>query len=252
MRKARKEEAKKLIARMIKLAQKAFGEVRRDTSLDPLETVLMLQLAEGSTPERAARARRALEEEYVDLNEVRVSPPSQIAEVIAGVTDEENKAFGIKRFLERLFNHQHCIDFSFFTELSSQGARAYLEEIESVPRHVVDSVMMCFYSEGVLPVDANIVRVVHRVGLIGRMRPMDAEGRLRELVLKRQVLTFHELTSRIAHDNCLLSVKHCERCPLAPVCETAKALKRKPKAKKAKAAPREAKKSRKKAAKKKK
>jgi len=224
VQKAEKAEAKNQIARMISLAQKAYGEVHRDTAMDPLETAVMLLLADGTTPERAARARRAIEEEYVDLNEVRVSPPSQIAEVIAGVGDEDKKAFRIKRFLERLFNHQHCVDFSFFADLSPQGARAYLEEVEGMPGRVVDNMMMRFFNEGVLPVDAGIVRVAQRVGLVGRVRPKDAEALLRELVLKRQVLPFHELISRVANDACLASVKHCERCPLAPVCKTAKAL----------------------------
>jgi len=231
VQKAKKAEAKKLVARIIELAEKAYGEVRRDTTVDPLETVLVLILAEGATLEKARKARHVFEEEFVDINELRVSPPSQVAELIAGIGDEENKALYIKRFLERLYNHQHCIDFSFFSELSAQGARAYLEDIESIPERIIDNIMMRYFNEGILPVDAAIARVAHRIGLTKNANIDDVTVLLKSIMLKRQVLPFYELIEQVAHEVCLVSVKHCKLCPLSSVCAMAKIMKEKAKAK---------------------
>jgi len=217
---------------MTALAQKTYGEVRRDPHEDPLERVLFLILADRSTPEKARKGRESLERQLVDLNEMRVTSVAQIAEVIDGVGYEEDKATILKRFLERLFNHQHCISFDFFRELTPAGARAYLEESETMPHRIVVNLMMRFFGEGVLPVDAQLLRVVQRVGVFDRVEMDLAESMLTALVPKRQVFAFHELMHYVAHDACLVSVKHCDRCPLASICKTAKTKAvRKPKAK---------------------
>jgi len=243
-----KAKAKTLVAKLIELAEKAYGHVRRDNRIDPLEEMLLLILSDGSTFDRASKAREQMNAGFVDLNEIRVSSPAQIAEVIEGVDNEERKAELVKRFLERLFNHQAAIQFDFLTDLTPAGARAYLEEIDDMPPRVVANMMMRHFGEGALPIDENIHRVAYRVGLLGRMGLDKAEGLLREIVTKRQVFAFHELLENVAQDTCLVSVKHCESCPLASACATAKQTKAKTAAKpdrktKAKAKPAKAKKA---------
>ena len=211
-------ERRKLAVLLIELAEKAYGQVKRDTRVNPLEEMLLLILAEGSTMERAVKAFQEFSTEFVDLNELRVSPAGQIAEVIFGVTQEQRKAELIKRFLDKIFAQHHFIRLDFLAEMTAAGARSYIEGIEDMPPRVVANLMMRHFGETKMPADESILRVVQRVKLIEDIDLDKAEETLGEIVNKRQAFTFHELMERVAADTCLVSVRHCGRCPLSSVC----------------------------------
>ena len=80
MKQARTYEAKvrKLLAKMPKTGQKGSPD-----EADPIRTMVEAVFQSNTSSAKASKAIRAIEKEYVDFNELRVSPVKDIVECVA-------------------------------------------------------------------------------------------------------------------------------------------------------------------------
>src|SRR5579883_3517848 len=84
-------------------ACKAEGETVSTDSLPVLEQFIYGLCREGATREQADRAFRALQENFFDWNEVRVSSLREIEEAFDGLPDTERRAERLISFLQEVF-----------------------------------------------------------------------------------------------------------------------------------------------------
>src|SRR3954462_11401674 len=78
--------------------------------LSVLEGIVYGICHEGTTREQANQALSRFKDEFFDWNEVRVSSLDEIEENLAGISEPQERARRIRRFLRQLFNRTY--DFS--------------------------------------------------------------------------------------------------------------------------------------------
>src|SRR5947209_4340275 len=91
------------IGRVLTSLRKGHAETEPLPSEDTLSHLIIVTLLDGTTQARARAAFRRLQESFVDWNELRVTPPDEIADVMGGLPAGREKAVQITGFLNAVF-----------------------------------------------------------------------------------------------------------------------------------------------------
>ncbi|MEM8758023.1 MAG: hypothetical protein AAGF47_09610 [Planctomycetota bacterium] len=134
------------------------GEHERDPVIDELLWSYLVWEA-GET--RAAPRFAAIAEQYVDLNDLRVGLPADIAGVI-GVTYPKaaERTERLLATLNDIFHREHAVSLSHLTELPKRKAKAYLASLEAIPAYVATRVGLVALGIHGLPLDERLTALL--------------------------------------------------------------------------------------------
>jgi endonuclease-3 len=191
---------------------------------DPLDEIVLEVLSEDSTNKDAARAFRELRRAFVDWNEVRVSRPGEIQQVLEPLEGAASKARRIQQMLDGLFRRRSALSLSFLLDAGPREARDFLGQLEGVGEEFAARVMLHSLGYPAVAVTPAVARVSQRVGLVGEEFSVeDIRRRLAKIVLKERMCAFHTLVSDHARRACLVTSPKCGRCVLRRLCQTGRA-----------------------------
>jgi endonuclease III len=179
---------------------KKFGPPELPEPTDPIKQLIVGLLAENSSETRAAALFERICEQMVDLNELRVTPPMELAETIGSTVPlAREKSERICRVLNEIRLRQDALDLSFLKQRGRREAREYLESLEGVGLYAAASVMAHSLGGHAIPVDYLTIYVLRKEGVVDdeadqptvqsfleRHVPA-AEGRVFALLLNRHV-----------------------------------------------------------------
>ncbi len=209
-------EAIRTIHEKLKQAWADEVEVPRRKTLDELVFNLLLQ---GSSKERAERAFEALKEEFHDWNEVRVTLPSTIVEVIKGVGLESLKAMRLVKILQGIFEDRSEVDLEFLREMEPKAVSNYLGNMEGIGGHAVESVLAFSLDRHVFPLTKAAERFAERFGLVeGKNAGRDFKNLVEEGVPEGEMPLFIVLLDHHNQVVCRADRPKCSKCPLASDC----------------------------------
>ena len=216
--------AKTTPAKVLRKALTALGRKygrQRLRSLKPPFEETMLAILEGDTT--GVRAREGLEilkRDFVDWNEVRVSPVRELEDVLEAVGgDLVTKAELVRAVLADLFSTRHSIDMDHVAGMKPREMREYFSRFPGMPRRVIEHVVL--YSAGgpAFPVTADARRVAARLGILSfELAPPEAEQALTKLVLRSRAYSFVELFGAHADETCTARRPRCTECVLKSFC----------------------------------
>jgi endonuclease-3 len=196
---------------------------------------------EGTTRTVADRAFKNLRTQFFDWNEVRVSSPHEIEEVIPGVPGAGERAQRIIGVLQYWFELKYNFDMEDLAKkglkdaarqvarMLSEVAKSGMKEAGKVPLRLIDgndyvvaSVIQYGLGGHAIPLDAPSLRVVRRLGLVDD----DAENleavraSIEHYIPKAKGSAFNEYLSSVAADYCFEENPKCSACPLRADCPT--------------------------------
>ena len=121
-------------------------------------------LEENATSTRANRGLAKISSHFVDFNDLRVSPPSEIEQTL-GVSypEAERRADRIIETLNRVFNRHHALDLEFVWKMGKRDLRIYFERLHASP--YVISRMLQMAHVHVIPVDSLVQTACVKLGL---------------------------------------------------------------------------------------
>ncbi len=101
---------------------------------DRVEQVLWMILLRHSSQDRALRALRTLQRHYLDYNELRVAPATDIAEVIGSYVRGDGVAVAdeLRGFLRKIRERHNLVGFKFLDDLGLEEKRRALSELPGV------------------------------------------------------------------------------------------------------------------------
>jgi endonuclease III len=153
------KEVKRLFRQMLK----QFGKPAVPEPTDPIEQLIIGMLAACTTDVKAQAAYRKLREQMVDLNELRVTPPMELAELLReSVPLARDKAQRIVDALNAVRRRQDKLDLSFLKQRGRREARDYLEALDGVNRAAAASVVLYSLGGHAIPVDELTVYVLRQ------------------------------------------------------------------------------------------
>jgi hypothetical protein len=248
--------SKLTVTDLLEKVENRFGLVRELDEPEGLDQLVLLFLARRLPFKKARGVLRRLKTDFVDWNDVRVTPPCELAEVFDGVGGVD--AYAIATELGDLLSTLY-LRFNKMTVDLRKAPNAAPEEVKRaqktaaflLERSSLYAALMTTYAgdhdDVVASPDAS--RVAARLGFVPA-RASDAS--VREALLKRSKsgervglqFALHLLAERVCHKATPL----CDECPVLDACPSAKPAekappekaKKAPKARKPSAAPKKA------------
>lgn len=199
------------------------GRAREAAPRKVLEQFLYAICREGTTREAADSAYRALEEKFYDWNEIRVSSPRELADVLAEfVTDSEARAQRLIEFLHEVFETTFSFDLEALQKKGFKQAAKQLARYQAANDYAVAWVVQQSLGGHSIPLDENALRVLRRLGLIedGENDLEALRASLEHQVPKARGTEFVDLISAVAVEHCWEEDPACPMCPLHKRCPT--------------------------------
>ncbi|MGQ9648742.1 MAG: endonuclease III domain-containing protein [Phycisphaerae bacterium] len=154
--------AKRLRQLFNRLVRK-FGKPTVPEPPDPLEQLLVAILGSNTSHHKALTAFKKLREQMVDLNELRVTPVSELARIINPLVPQaEAKAQRIVDALNDIRRRHDTLDLSFLKQRGRREAREYLESLEGVDRYAAASVALFSLGSHAIPVDELTLQMLRK------------------------------------------------------------------------------------------
>ena len=185
-----------------------------------LEEFVYAVCREGTTREQADRAFRNLREQFFDWNEVRVSSPREVEEVLGDLPGADLRAQRIVSFLQEVFETTFSFDLEPLQKKVLKQAAKQLARHQAANDYAVAWVVQQTLGGHAVPVDAPTMRVCRRMGLVDNDQD-DGEAlrtSLEHLVPKAKAPQFNELVSALAEELCTEADPACASCPMAGEC----------------------------------
>lgn len=154
--------AKRLRQLFNRLVRK-FGKPTIPEPPDPLEQLLVAILGSNTSHYKGFTAFKKLREQMVDLNELRVTPVSELAKIISPLVPQaEMKAQRIVDALNDIRRRHDTLDLSFLKQRGRREAREYLESLEGVDRYAAASVALFSLGGHAIPVDELTLQMLRK------------------------------------------------------------------------------------------
>jgi len=131
---------------------------------DPIlaEFVFSLLLAE-STPLLARAAFEVFKSEFVDLNELRISLPDEVAELLGeDYPHADERTARIRATLHDIYQREHVMSLAALAEAGKREIRHYLESLNGVTPFVIARVKLLHLGGSAVPVDNTLLSRLHK------------------------------------------------------------------------------------------
>lgn len=218
-RKARSRHLRQVLA----VLEKQLGRRRRRRRPDALETLLHSVLAGNGSDGLAARILEKLHLELVDWNELRVTSPREIEELISPLGDAAEKALLIRRILHKLFRERHSLSLGHFKRFGQERLSQDLDELGGLTEPMKARILLKAFDVNVLPMTEDIERLTKRLGLIeSYLTAGKVKEAVEEILPPKRVYSFYHLMSEHAETVCSARNYVCTTCVLASVCARGK------------------------------
>ncbi len=160
----------KNVAEHLQRIRKLFNKVKKEggaTALppveEPIEALLRGVLSDYAADARAATALSRLRTAVVDLNELRVTPVSEIVEIIGADYPMVRKAATeLTAALNAIYNRLHHLDLSFLKKSAKRSAESFFNSLDGVNAHARASVILRCIKGHAVPVDAAMYQLLRR------------------------------------------------------------------------------------------
>ena len=142
---------------LLKKLTKEYSPKPRQT-MEPLQALVRAAMSYDVSDAKADEAMRAIEKEFVDLNELRVATDLEIHELL-GVRYPaiERRVAMITQALNNIFEREHTMNLERLKTVSRRDARQFLRELPDIHPFVEAYVMLYAFDGHTFPADAEIL-----------------------------------------------------------------------------------------------
>ncbi len=134
---------------------------------DPLDQLVLSVLSQETTLGNASKAFNKLLHVMVDLNELRVSSPREIADVIAPyIPNSRTCASRLVKLLNEVFNRENALNLETLRSMGKREAKHRLEELAGIEPYHVASVVLWSLGGHAIPVNAKLLAALRKDELV--------------------------------------------------------------------------------------
>lgn len=169
---------------------------------DRIPRLLTAILEENATAEDAEKALAALRQEYVDFNELRVSPSKEMVERIGREYPQaRGKAMTIVTVLNAIFDKTSTLTMDYMDQMAKRDLRRHLQEIGLSPFASALIVLTAFAGHAV-PVDRDLVETLRMNELAHEESDIpDVQGFLERIVAQKDAWAAHDFLRKYIQKN---------------------------------------------------
>ena len=159
---------------------------------DPF-AVMVQAILDADAPKQAAKAFDVLTKEYVDLNELRVSPVKEIADTLGrDFPEARRKAEEITSVMNAIFTSRNNLKLDYVEKMPKRDLRRHLQELGLSP-FAAAVMMMQLFGGHAIPVDQGLVDCLEADEYIEPDSTIeDVQAFLERIILQKQAQAAHE------------------------------------------------------------
>jgi endonuclease-3 len=211
----------RLLTTLFTNLKKHFGDPGEPPERPVLEQMVYGVLREGSTRKEVDKAFDRMRKTFYDWNEIRVSSPHEIEEVLTGLPDAGAKAERVIALLQEVFESTFSYDLEGLSKKGMKQAGKQIGRYQAADDYTVAWVTQRSLGGHAIPLDAPTLRTVIRLGLTDDdSRPDAVRASLEHQVPKAKGPQFTEFVSLLARDYCWEEEPNCTACPMRGECLT--------------------------------
>ena len=156
------EELRSLFKRLLK--EHKPGPWERQ---EPLKALVRGAMSYDMPDNRADEAMRAIDKEFVDLNELRVATDLEIQELLGNRYPQiEKRVAMITLSLNAIFEKEHTLNLERLMTISKRDARQFLRDLPEMHPFVEAYVMLFAFEGHTVPIDTQILDYLKEEGVL--------------------------------------------------------------------------------------
>ncbi len=165
------------VRKVCEALRKAYGTPRFGNPSDPLDDLIYIVLSNKTTPGKARTIYSQLRERFQNWDDLLTEPISVLRALLRPAGLSAVKSRHIRGALRAIKNDFGACDLRALKRLTSEASQKYLVGLPGVSEKVAKCVMLYTLNLPVLPVDAHVHRVSHRLGWTARKRADQCHAR---------------------------------------------------------------------------
>lgn len=164
-----------------------------DEEADPIRILVHSVLEADASDKDADRAVAALEEEFLDFNELRASPSRDIVECLGEhLPGAREKSEVVVKVLNGLFRRVHDVSVEYMRDMTKRDLRRHLNEL-GMEAYASARVVATVFDGHAIPVDQTLVECLEMDGYIYPGSDVaDVQGFLERIITHKDALAAHE------------------------------------------------------------
>jgi len=150
-------------------------------------------LQSDATNAQAREAFEAIEREFVDFNELRASPPKDIADCVKkDLPHRRRKAEIIRIVLNNIFQRTYNVSIDYMAKMTKRDLRRHLREL-GLDAYAAGRVVMLVFGGHAVPVDESLVEVLRMKDCVHPDSDLDdVQGFLERIIQQKDDVSAHE------------------------------------------------------------
>jgi endonuclease III len=206
---------------ILPILEQCYGSREGFKPRPPVQRALITSLLKNGKERAAETALRRIENEFVDLNEMRVANPAEL-DAALGKSYPPGVGQLLCDTLTAIFNYSQSMDLSPILALDAAKAETVLRRLEHMPSRVAGELLLANFESNQLPATHGILRVSKRLQLV-QPGPMESQVRsLRRLVPSNLTVRAYHALEMLAERVCTPKDFDCQHCPVREHCPTGK------------------------------
>lgn len=122
--------------------------------IDPVRALVVAVFSYDTTDDRAADAMKRIDEEFVDLNELRVATELEVADLVGTRYPKlDERAAALKAILNHIFEREGVLGFERIKTLKRAEQRQFLRDLPEMTPFVEASIMLNAFDVPAFPID---------------------------------------------------------------------------------------------------
>jgi endonuclease III len=145
------------LQKLFRLLKREYGKVRKVSFDEPIDAVIQAILSETMMDSGAQSSVRKLAAHFVDWNDLRVSRPDEILDVIGKENGNiRNTISTLTRALYAVFKKYDIVSLKLLKGMGKRSARQALSKLEAISPFVCDYVMLTALQGHAIPLNAKM------------------------------------------------------------------------------------------------
>jgi endonuclease III len=155
--------------------------------LEALQALVRGAMSYDVSDSKAEDAMKAINREFVDLNELRVATDLEIQEMLGQRYPQiEKRVAMITQSLNAIFEKEHTLSLDRLKTISKKDARAFLRELPEMHPFVEAYVMVFAFDGGAIPLDDEMLKYLIAEEIIEADTPLDQAQKFVESSVKAE------------------------------------------------------------------
>jgi len=161
-----KEYARR-VRKLYRELKRKYPTIERTTYDEPVDAIVHGIVSENTTETAAQAMSRKFADYFVDLNDMRVSRPEEMVEILGEDTPLTRQTTNtLTSTLMAIFNEYHTVSLQALKKVGKRPAKKALEKLDGITRFAVDYCMLMALQGHAIPLTERMIEYLKSRGLV--------------------------------------------------------------------------------------